>query len=224
MRSKLGLVMLFAAAVAVAVFVAGCGSDDEGTSGPTFSAVDFYPLGVGAHWTFVNDSGDSAYSRIEDTLTISDHLVYRMIYTEPGETDTTLASVINGGIYVYIPDLDSFLCFLPPTFSVGQSWVIYSFDSTGTSGGFNFHYWYEWRVKVMGTETITVPAGTFDAVKFVSVLENGYSVDLGDSTSDDVDVDTDYVWLARGVGEVKNVESDGTSWGLVDYFVGTPAK
>ncbi|MCD6532331.1 hypothetical protein J7K99_07805 [bacterium] len=225
MRKNLVLVGTFLLAGAFAAFIAGCSSDENGGGGgASFSATTYYPLGLGAEWIFVNDSGDTAVYRIPDTLTIDGHLVYRMIYTEPGETDTTLATVINGGIYAYISDLDSFVCLLPATFSIGQSWVVFSYDSTWNSGGYDYHAWYEMNVKVMGTESVPTPAGSFNAIKFMSVEESGYSIAVGDSTIDDVEYDTSYSWLAANVGEVKNLESDGTTWSLVEYFLGNPVK
>ena len=232
MKNVTRVAVFFAVAVIMAVFWAGCENDESsgGGGGAAYRATEYYPLGLGAKWVYVREdnSADTSITEVVDTTTIHGHLTYVVESYEIGSSsrDTSYEQVIDGAIYEYFPPAessvvsDTSLCVLLASFSPGQSWVMWTRDSSGNSGGFEFHYSEDWTIAVLGLESVNVPAGAFNTVKLSAVFEYSYS--YGDGTVEDSSADTTFSWLAPNVGMVKSRDTDGTVWNLVEYVPGEP--
>jgi len=212
---------MFAVFASIALVISGCSKDsddDGGGNNTTYTALDYYPLGVGWQWTYTDtDGSDTSTTEIVGTTEMGGYTTYIVV---DDDSDTTLVQVRNGAIYTYIAEMDTFIVMMPTTFTIGQSWTAFDFDTTYNSGGFDYHNWLTITVTVPSTESVDVPAGNFSCIKIASIMEWGTSVDVGDSIIDDVSVDTSYSWLARNVGDVKDLDSDGGISVLISYTPG----
>jgi len=90
----------------------------------------------------------------------------------------------------------------------GGGYIAWSGDVTGS-------------ITIMGQETVTVPAGTFKALKFKMEESNNKQVN---EEHNNIGSGTQYFWLAKGVGPVKVEEwwEDETEWlnrGSSEHYV-----
>ncbi|MCD6594619.1 hypothetical protein J7L68_02980 [bacterium] len=212
---------VFVILASVALIISGCSKDDDGGGGgdnTIYAALDYYPLGVGWHWTYTDtDGSDTSTTEIVGTVEMDDYTTYLVV---DDSTDTTYVQARNGAIYVYLPEQDTFLIMIPTTFTVGQTWTMFDFDTTYNSGGFDYHNWVTITSTILSTESVDVPAGNFSCLKMANIMESGTSIDVGDSTIDNVNVDTNYIWVAKNIGYIKELDSDGTVSVLINYTAG----
>lgn len=194
-----------------------------------YVAADFYPLAPGNSWTYaVVDDGVS--STETDTVSANKVLFNGTYAYEIVSSDGTRGYSLNdqngvrefGGIIpgVFVSGYGTTTAtgtFSPPRlvapaeFVVGQSQsssgqLSYLYQGVGTVAGP-----YSSSTTAMGFETVTVPAGMFNAVKMSGSLTfNGTSSTNGASVSVTVNSTS---WLAENIGPVKTITtgSDGTS-------------
>ena len=76
-----------------------------------------------------------------------------------------------------------------------------------------------------GLEQVTVPAGTFTALKGIQTVTTRTVVSVfGAPVSDTTSVATSTTWYANGIGFVKQVDSENVTWELTAYTVpGNPS-
>ncbi|MFC1485892.1 hypothetical protein ACFL55_02575 [Candidatus Latescibacterota bacterium] len=186
------------------VALSGCDKDeDTGTTGPGasgLSAETYMPLKIGATWTHVTtgiDHGeafkDTTTSTNVGTITKNDKTYFIMF--ESDVEDSVYMRIENNIFYVYIAVIgDEFhdIPYLNFNKEAGQTWELFSgsFEpDKGVSGTLT------WSGKFLGTDTITVPAGTFtNCVKFETVTT---------VISESIEV-KELIWLAPNIGSVKS--------------------
>lgn len=184
------------------------------------TAAAYLPLAPGNTWTYL-DVDDGVSSTRTKTVSANKVLfngtyAYELVsstgskYYELNDQNGSweFGGYSSGGLKVtFSPSVQG----LPPTFDVGQAFsrsttATYSSQSGATASGP-----VTWFTRVMGFEYVTVPAGTFYAVRLDSsmtmTVTNHYTGATITLTGDDS------TWLAENVGEVKSVTSgsDGTS-------------
>jgi hypothetical protein len=180
----------------------------------TYNMVDYFPLGLGDSWTYEEEFGGFYTRTVTGTETVNGTEAYKM--EEIGDLYTLFTNDSNGlrRHKTYTIDNGSWRMdiFDPPlfysaaVFSVGDSHpynstVSYSdgeglFD-TGTISGTS---------SVEGIEDVVVPAGAFEDCLRVKITEN-YALSGGS-----LSFTTDFtIWLAKGVGIVKDIGSETIS-------------
>ncbi|GEM86320.1 hypothetical protein [Meiothermus granaticius] len=99
---------------------------------------------------------------------------------------------------------------LPNTLGVGSQWS-YSFTLEGAMSGGTLTDHMETLNKAVGLETITVPAGTFKALKVESTSTLKMGMNVGGKTRDlPSNTIQSTSWYAKGVGMVKSVTAGVT--------------
>lgn len=100
---------------------------------------------------------------------------------------------------------------IPNNLGVGSSWS-YSFTLEGEMDNSKLTNNMETSNKVVGLETVTVPAGTFKAVRIESTSTMKMSMNMGGKAKDlPANVVQSISWYADGVGLVKSVAADITT-------------
>ncbi|RKZ33271.1 hypothetical protein DRQ33_04525 [bacterium] len=211
---------LFVVVMVAMLMFTGCSDDDDNGNGndtTSFAALDYFPLAVGNQWIYTDSSrADTSITEIVGTMEIDGYTTYIML----DDGDSSFFQIHNGAIYVYVPDFDSSWLMIPATFSIGDSWTSLEIDTTDTSAGYEYHSWFNQTVEVLSSETIEVPAGSYNCLKVQFIIESGMVIDIGDSTIQDITTDTSYTWTAKNVGSVKEVDSDGEIWELIEFTAG----
>ena len=204
----------------LSLFIAGaanCGSGANQSSGG--APVEYFPTTIGATWSYAVTpaSGSGSTEQVENTAgspsslskTFTENNVSS--HTDSFELDSS-GIFITGSTYptgqvTYAPPL----LLLPSNTTPGFSTSTTSTEqrSTGTTD----------TVTVAGTvdgiETVTVPAGTFSALKVTRLMTRLITTPVG--TSQNVK------WYAPGVGCVRTVGTDpqgaATTWDLTSYNI-----
>jgi hypothetical protein len=101
---------------------------------------------------------------------------------------------------------------IPANLGVGSSWT-FSQTSSMKMGGQTLEIPSEATFKAVGEERVTVPAGSFTALKITGVTKITMS---GSGTPSTINTT---IWYARGVGMVKTVTDSGTKTELVSYKI-----
>ncbi|MCX7994366.1 MAG: hypothetical protein N3A65_01145 [candidate division WOR-3 bacterium] len=173
--------------VPVVLFLIGCGGGEK----------DYWPLSVGNVWEY---QSQTKVTTPDTTFTITDSLkieitgettlnngkkVFEAIMSNGGG-DTTYWEKTDDYVFIYDNKADT----EPDTALVlpleeGKTW--------------NFHKdsLYTETIKIIGKESVTVPAGTYD--------DCWKAMDIYSSTSI---TETSYVWLAPDVGQVKMIRTE----------------
>jgi len=194
---------------------------------PTIIGSEYLPLVDGNSWTYVINGISSETVRVLPGTTLINGIATTPVELSDGsDIDTAYyTSDANGfryyGGYDPLPPPEVTVILNPPVVYIrGLSSVPEVVDSAGTASYIipsvsptPFVFSYSARSEVEGFETVTTPAGTFDAIKVTATTHVfGYSQGV---SLDDTIVETN--WLARDLGIVKWVDtgSDGTVIGVL---------
>ncbi len=184
---------------------------------PVFSAFalnarDYFPLEIGNTWTYEDSSEsgkDTGIITIVDTIRMSGYKTYVWVDLWEGSEDTTYYQTRPDGIWfieIDFPDTMTMKMF-PNTFNIGDSWVVYSHDTTWVDSMYtNIEHW-SVNFRAIFFEDVSVPAGSFtDCVKLQIIQEEFYIVLSGIDTiyADNTEWGEQYWWLAKDVGRIKN--------------------
>ncbi len=173
--------------VPLALLIIGCGGGEK----------NYYPLSEGNTWNYrtiqtmtIGDSTIVDTGSVSTTITVKTKLndgtdVYEQITNIEGLGDTSYVQETDSYILGYGDKADA----SPDTIVTlpveeGNTWTVYS-DSDYTETG-----------KVMGKETVSVPAGSFGDCWKIAYI-----------TQFDSEVETSYVYLAPDVGLIKVQQS-----------------
>jgi hypothetical protein len=194
--SLLGLVLLGL------LLMPGCKSDNDNGG---YRIAEYYPLGQGDTWTYRNSEG-SRQDTVAGTETIDgvqavkvqrDDGSYILVTNTNGITQYKEYQQENGGWeqMVYSPPLS----ISSSEMSVGDRHTFRSTMTYSDSGGFTDTATVSGETTLEGFEDVTVPAGTFSqCLKLKTTLtftfpEGSFTIEVT-------------VFLAKGVGEVKNID------------------
>jgi N-acetylneuraminic acid mutarotase len=190
----------------------GAPADTATIADATYLAADFFPLTDGARWDYAGTYDRQPLAGYwEQTDQAGGTQVAQHMFLAGQDNSSTMLFQQNAGgsaqaggtnndgdAETYTPPLT----WLPESMAIGVTYTFYSTLSYGSGGSEDITE----TVKVVGMETITVPAGTFRCLKLVK-----REIAL-DSVSGYKDYDcTDTMDFARGVGFVKNSEVDKTA-------------
>lgn len=170
------------------VFIVSCNGEHDGT--------DYLPLAVGNQWTYamtyrmitidtLQVTGTSTTEITSDTALNNNLEVLEQVTTTtwdsllPNSVDTTYLLLTDDYLFIYddLADTDPDTSLVLP-FGAGNAWVVYA-DTTDTLSA-----------EVLGQETVTVPAGSYNSCWNVEYTS------LGQTQND---------WFAQDVGIVKNL-------------------
>ena len=170
------------------VLLVSCNGEQDGT--------DYLPLAVGNQWTYdmtyrmitidtLQANGTSTTEITSETVLNNNLEVFEQVTTTtwdtilPNSIDTTYLLLTDDYLFVYddLADTDPDTSLALP-FGAGNAWVVYA-DTTDTLSA-----------EVLGQETVTVPAGSYNGCWNVEYTS------LGQTQND---------WFAQDVGIVKNL-------------------
>lgn len=173
------------------------GSPTPGAGGTQTYTVESIEEGDGYRDAHIVISSTLTGMGMDDAAPSTTRAIWRFLHD--GTMTTPQQSVTNGGVTTHVeagqgqvtPSFDQILSGERLTGHVAARG-----DEPGVGGAF------DWISQGKGTETVTVPAGTFeDAAKLVSTVT--YALELpGTGTSEPVETTQ---WFARGTGLVKQV-------------------
>jgi hypothetical protein len=211
------LKILFMAVLALTVVIGlnGCGgggggsSDSGGGDGggggaTTYQTAEYFPLGQGDTWTYLEDGQNYSTTTVSGTEVINGTTAKKML--EDSGDYTLMTSDSNGITYYKVYEVDESgweqFTFSPPgayipgEVSVGNKYTGTSTLNYTNSEGSSLTGTVSIEVTLQGTENVTVPAGTFnDCLKFSikRIMSSGQLTESYEGT----------LWLAKGVGRVK---------------------
>lgn len=196
------------------------------------SAEDYFPLQVGNSWTTVDSSDwgmDTTVSTIVGTATYMGYESFIAVDYYEDEGDTFYFQLRPDGLYgVSVEDEDFMMVvkFMPPTFSIGDSWTVLSIDTSWTEEGMDYIQLFQINAEAVGFESQTVPAGNFsNCLKLATDGQIIFYQLMGSDTMDSyVSSMGGTIWLGEDVGIVRSIdweeEEGDTSWDysyLIDY-------
>ena len=179
-----------------------------------FRATDYLPLGVGYTWHYLDSSAmgiDTVINTIIDDTTIPGGPAYVIVSTYADTAETSLIQIRSDGIYDIT--LVGATKILPATFRIGDSWAVFSLDSSWDSAGFTYHIQMDVESRAETLEDVTVPAGSFsDCIKVISDGEIHLQVLSGGVPFYDTTFRGNLreVWYARHIGVVRSIDHDIT--------------
>jgi len=188
-----------------------------------FRATDYLPLGVGYTWHYLDSSAmgiDTVINTIIDDTTIPGGPAYVIVSTSADTAETSLVQIRSDGIYnlTFVGAMK----ILPATFRIGDSWAMFSLDSSWDSAGFTYHIQMDVESRAETLEDVTVPAGSFsDCIKVISDGEIHLQVLSGGVPFYDTTFRGNLreVWYARHIGVVRSIDHDIT--GMVPDHYGS---
>jgi hypothetical protein len=187
----------------MAVYV--CRAFDLPTPPPNYDAGEYFPLAEGTAWVYQREDGLAHIAEISGTADIGDQTYACLI----DDNSTNYWRLDGDGLYLggMLEDGGATNVTADPPFEIPR---IVAMGSSGTTdstvsvngtpaGPGSFTY------TLLGTETVTVPAGTFGGC-----LKFDIQISLPGPM-----IRENYVWLARNVGIVKQ---DGRDFGSDEYW------
>jgi len=180
-----------------------------------FRATDYLPLGVGYTWHYLDSSAmgiDTVTNTIIDDTTIPGGPAYVIVYTYADTAETSLIQIRSDGIYDIT--LVGATKILPATFRIGDSWAMFSLDSSWDSAGFTYHIQMDVESRAETLEDVTVPAGSFsDCIRVLSDGEIHVQIFSGGVPFYDTTFRGNFIeaWYARHIGVVRSIGYDITS-------------
>jgi hypothetical protein len=210
------------------------------TAAPVLATCDhpYFPARDGASWTWENLDGDLAVWTIVSTSDDGTEATMEADLTSPEGEITATVNLICGDFGVSAPELaitglpagaevtqitEEGVWLLPADqLTEGATWMSLVTISAELPGDVAFEIERVTNYTVLGFEDVTVPAGTFPAIKVRA--EAAFKIDVGGRTiqNDRVDI----FWFSEGVGFVKEsseVAKEGDdpefSSELVEYFL-----
>ncbi len=212
-KKSMWMLAMVLLAAAMVFSVIGCGDDDD--SDGDYSAVDYAPLAVG--WQWIYEEIDTVLGEITvfHTVTSTRTLAGKTMYlTTTTTNDTTYSYFEDGAYYVYTPDMGEHILALPKTFGKGDSWTAMDIDTTYSEEGYTVHMIMHSSCSIVGTENITVPAGSFSCIKLRTITNTTTDIGIFNYTGSD----TTFSWLAKNIGLVKQgIDGEDGSQVLTAY-------
>jgi hypothetical protein len=200
-----------------------CATTNQG--GTTYYIAEYFPLAQGDTWTYRDTvDGDSSTSTISGTETINGVVAAKRI-DEDG--DYELFTNSNGLTYYKKYDADdlegcgwSQSVFTPPItipaeVSIGAKYTSNFTTNYSNCRGESKTTTSSMEFTVEGIEDVTVTAGTFKDCLKLKMKSNNMFSDEGQIQSGE-----ETTWLAKGVGEVKSVPTNGDPDELTSATVG----
>ena len=202
---------------------------EEAEAGPTSSvratACDhpYLPLRTGASWSYAGSDGDLAWS-VTSASGSADEASATMDFAAPSVTMTVHWTCGSAGIVSYdlvslsaldlgnvatMDIVDTSGTWLPPAENLapGSSWsneytMVVSVPDAGDLGDMSTRVSESWTVA--GVETVSVPAGTFEALRIDGTATMTMSTPMGDMPA--IALSMSY-WFAKDVGIVRSTHS-----------------
>lgn len=195
-----------------------------------------FPVKQGASWTYFNSGGPNGDFTYTDTITgiLQDGFILSSQFPALSLTqhwvclpDGYIAQQLGGGTTASVSMQNMISDFktiqvsglsLPRTITPGMQWhynlsmqgtVAMSSEQAQSPGTFAL------EMQELGTETISIPAGTFDATKLQASFIANIDVDFQGSPIRYTVNGTSILWYASGVGFIKsleNIDFSGTSF------------
>lgn len=198
--------------VGMVLMLAACGSGggetgsttSGSTTGTTSNSTSYFPLTVGSKWTSITSDQvtwttevlpDGRTKNVESGNPIQNATTYSTWTSDnTGVYSVKAEDVTNNITWTYSqPGL-----YYPSNLTSGAvTSSNYAYSRTSPSGSSSETGTI--KITVLGAESVTVPAGTFNAVK----IRKDQTYTSGGSTK------TTYSWLAAGVGPVQNADDKG---------------
>ncbi len=198
------------------------------------SPEDYYPMAIGNSWT-MEDSSESGISTMTTTVIGTEmfmgHETWLIGSSGASGVDTMYYQFRPDGLYglnfadtSYIMEL----LFMPSSFDIGDSWIVFSQDSSWIEGGMDYEQNLTYTNTAIAMEDVTVPAGIFaDCLKMSMEGSITTLVTLaGDTMYYGRSSFGNHSWMAEDIGAVKslgwNFNGTDTSWSsseLIDYSV-----
>lgn len=230
MRTGLmGLTLLF---LLMIIFAHGCGEEspfDEGK--PEEGAGSYFPIAVGNVWTHQNKEGEYVVTIITGTRDIDGKTYHVFEESNSEEVASIMFRAASDGIYYTVEDAKSLTqpsfedievidmqvtvsppdewLFLKYPLELGTSWDVFVIEMSAM-----FVFTTKMTAKVVGSETIRVPAGQFDAVKVDYTTET--EIEMNEIGSFSTSVRTSS-WFAPDVGIIKTeTEIEDPEGGITD--------
>jgi uncharacterized protein DUF3108 len=173
---------------------------NAGAQKPKAPAPDYFPLRVGDSWTYRGTSGDTEYTIkvLEEEKPAAGGTIRYLVEKLAGAQVHTLFSKEGGWVFMHserYPEHEGLEAkyeparkYLPTPLVAGVKWEWSGKDYTQTE--------VKESNQVIGLESVTVPAGTFRAMKVVSEITAAARM-------------TKTFWYADGVGLVKTTTDAG---------------
>lgn len=159
---------------------------------------EYYPIAPKTIWDYSVNAAKERVTVLQKTVLVekveTNVLQYSSDHSQNFYTSDENGIRLHGS---FLPQHNVRLTMVPPiTLAAGTSQIGQTATSQGEvyclfGSGLNLHLLYYSTYTIQGFETVTVPAGTFDALKI------SYSLSIGG------DVETGIIHLARSVGEVR---------------------
>lgn len=188
-----------------------------------------YPVHQGASWAYINSGGPNGTFAYSDTIsavradgfTVTSQ-INNLTRTQEWACEAgglkalelgggTTASITAQGMTAEFSTSDISGISLPNEITSGQQWQ-YDLKIQGTipmptEQQLQSNGTYSMTMQEMGTETVTVPAGTFEAVKIQANSNVKILVPFGSEQVPMQYSGTSITWYAPGVGYVKSIEN-----------------
>ena len=154
----------------------------------------------GITYAVVTEDGDSTYMRVENNA------IYTLDYFQYDDVVAKSAALPNAAKAAAQQALaaEGELMLVDFNKPVGQSWTIYEDSQSGEGYSYSSSY----TGKIVGTENVTVSAGSFsNCVKVELTMAGSSSSSYTNETYSTEWRDTSFVWFGNGVGVVKESDS-----------------
>ena len=189
-------------------FYSGCEKDKSKNPTPPshgLSAETYLPLKIGATWTYTNTTteqgnefSETTTTRIDRTEKITQNNKTYFVSVERDEEEGFL-QIENNRIYSYSHGESQEVPIFNFEIEIGETWLI--FDERNRMGSMTL------TGKFLGTENLTVPAGTFTGC---AMFEHAFKLNLFNSAGkvEETEESTEVIWLAPDVGLAKSTEEE----------------
>ncbi len=228
------IVFLLTTLVVSCIFDGDSGDDEKKETGNELSAETYLPLKVGVTWTYTStgtEEGEEYTHEYTSTITgttikdnktyfvmfddddqesmymrIENNILYNILSFEENEAKAVVkrAGILSAAKTAFTEQIPSGeVPFFNFNKEAGQTWEMFSYSDSGEGYSSTF----DMTGKFIGTETVTVSAGTFtNCVKYEINMRNMYSYTIEDVSKSYEWRNTMTFWLAPGVGPVKIIE------------------
>lgn len=201
------------------------------TSAPALATCDhpYFPARDGASWTWENLDGDLAVWRIVTTSDDGTEATMEADLTSPEGGITATVNLVCGDFGISAPELaitglpagaevtqitEEGVWLIPADqLTEGATWMSLVTISADLPGDIAFEIERVTNYTVLGFEDVTVPAGTFSAIKIRA--EVALNIDVGGRTIQNERVDI--FWFSGGVGLVKEASEVAKEGGKPEF-------
>ncbi len=199
-------------------FIAGCITDSGGDSDSeknngdlgdeTFVAEEYFPISDIESLTFENTEvwSDGSKKTYTHTLTISGTQSINgktfVVLSDPYENQDYYFRIENNMVYMYDSEEKMEYIWMDFNAKEGDIWNISEYSEQYEGGSVSISH----KGKFFGTESVTVPSGTFNNCIISQLTYQSINSKSGGDLESKVDTQT--IWFAKGVGPVKVVDSE----------------